>query len=105
MSKNVKFTTKEDDYLISAIKKHGRKSWSRILKDKNFEFHASRTRDSLRMRAKAAQFKRRLKAFENLNSSSRKISVFSNIAINLHTDLFLSENLVKYLNVDSYLKV
>ena len=69
LSKNVKFTTKEDDHLISAIKKHWRKSWSGILKDKNFEFHASRTRDSLRVRAEAAQFKRRLKTLENLNSS------------------------------------
>jgi len=56
--KHNKFTKEEDMHLNEGIKKYGRKSWSMILKDKNFKFHASRTRDALRMRAEASAFKK-----------------------------------------------
>ena len=56
--KNVKFTREEDDYLLKGIKKYGRKNWASIFKDKSYSFHESRTRDSLRVRADSAAFKR-----------------------------------------------
>ena len=65
LNKNVKFTTKEDDYLISAIIKYGRKSWSRILKDKQFQFHDSRTRDSLRIARRGCSIQKTIKTAWN----------------------------------------
>ena len=56
--KNVKFITEEDKHLNDGITKYGRKCWALILKDKNFRFHPSRTRDSLRVRADSAAFKK-----------------------------------------------
>ena len=58
-TKNIKFSEEEDGFLKQGINKHGR-SWASILKDKTFNFHASRTRDSLRMRADGAAFKKYL---------------------------------------------
>ena len=55
--KNVKFSPEEDFNLRVGIEKYG-KSWANIIKDKNLVFHPSRTRDSLRMRADSATFKR-----------------------------------------------
>jgi len=55
--KNVKFSLDEDKHLEKGIKKYGRKAWALILKDSNFNFHSSRTRDSLRMRADSSTFK------------------------------------------------
>ena len=60
-AKNVKFTEEEDEYLNRGIKKHGRKAWSLILKESEYKFHNSRTRDSLRVRADSAAFKKRFK--------------------------------------------
>ena len=60
-AKNVKFTEEEDEYLNRGIKKHGRKGWSLILKESEYKFHNSRTRDSLRVRADSAAFKKRFK--------------------------------------------
>ena len=57
-NKNVKFTEDEDKFLWQGIKKYGRKAWALILKDDNFKFHKSRTRDSLRVRADSAKFKK-----------------------------------------------
>ena len=56
--RNTKFSTEEDNFLKEGIKRYGQKSWSLILKDNNFEFHQSRTRDSLRMRADSASFRK-----------------------------------------------
>jgi len=56
--KNVKFSNDEDKHLETGIRKYGRKAWAQILKDGNFEFHSSRTRDSLRMRADSSAFKK-----------------------------------------------
>lgn len=56
--KNVKFSSNEDFFLKEGIKKYGRKSWALILKDDKYIFHPSRTRDSLRVRADSANFKR-----------------------------------------------
>ena len=56
--KNVKFTSEEDHYLKEGIQKYGRKSWALILKDPSLRFHTTRTRDSLRVRADSACFRR-----------------------------------------------
>ena len=55
-----KFSREEDDYLRKGITKYGRRNWSNILKDKQYKFHNSRTRDSLRVRADSAKFKKYL---------------------------------------------
>lgn len=47
----MRFTPEEDIELKKGISKYGLSHWSKILKDDSFQFHASRTRDSLRMRA------------------------------------------------------
>ena len=56
--RNRKFTREEDEHLQAGIIKYGRKNWAGILKDNQFKFHESRNRDSLRMRADSATFKR-----------------------------------------------
>jgi len=56
--KNVKFTNEEDKYLETGIRIYGRKAWAQILKDNSFQFHSSRTRDSLRMRADSSTFRK-----------------------------------------------
>ena len=56
--KNKKFTEEENKHLKAGIEKYGRKNWASIVKDEEFNFHESRTRDSLRMRADSAAFKR-----------------------------------------------
>jgi len=55
---NIAFTKEEDKDLRRGIQKYGVKSWAAILKDKELKFHRSRTRDSLRMRANSATFKK-----------------------------------------------
>ena len=47
-----RFTLEEDSFLKKGVQKHGLSSWSHIVRDKEYSFHPSRTRDSLRMRAK-----------------------------------------------------
>ena len=56
--KNIKFTQEEDAFLLKGIQKYGKKNWASIFKDKNYQFHESRTRDSLRMRADSVSFKK-----------------------------------------------
>ena len=56
--KNIKFTAEEDRFLNEGIKKYGKNSWSLILKDKSFQFHESRSRDSLRVRAGSVAFRK-----------------------------------------------
>ena len=56
--KNIKFSSEEDKFLFEGMKKHGRKAWALILKDETLNFHASRTRDSLRMRADSSVFRK-----------------------------------------------
>ena len=56
--KNVKFTSEEDQYLKQGIEKYGRRSWAIILKDPSFQFHPTRTRDSLRVRADSVCFRK-----------------------------------------------
>ena len=55
--RNTKFT-KENIFLRQGIERYGKGAWSSILKDIEFKFHSSRNRDSLRMRAETATFKR-----------------------------------------------
>ena len=57
-SRNVKFSPEEDQELLRGIKKHGEKNWAAIIKDEILDFHPSRTRDSLRVRADSAAFKK-----------------------------------------------
>lgn len=56
--RNIKFSNEEDGYLLKGIQKYGKKNWSSILKDGDYKFHKSRTRDSLRVRADSTAFKR-----------------------------------------------
>ena len=60
--KNIKFSAAEDEYLMKGIKKHGLKNWSGILKDDEYVFHKTRTRDSLRVRADSIAFKKLLQS-------------------------------------------
>ena len=60
-SRNVKFSPEEDRELLKGMQKHGEKNWASIIKDETFNFHSSRTRDSLRVRADSAAFKKLLK--------------------------------------------
>ena len=53
-----KFTKEEDLFLKQGIEKFGKGAWSNILKCPLFKFQPNRTRDSLRMRAEAAAFKK-----------------------------------------------
>ena len=57
--KSKRFTPDEDRYLNLGIEKYGKGSWSLILNDSNFNFHSSRSRDSLRMRAETLRHKKR----------------------------------------------
>ena len=57
-ARNARFTVEEDRFLKAGIEKHGKKAWSLILKDKQFHFHGTRTRDALRMRADSVAFKK-----------------------------------------------
>ena len=58
--RNVKFSVEEDKFLKQGLCRYGKGHWASILKDKEFKFHSTRTRDSLRMRADSAKFKRQL---------------------------------------------
>ena len=57
-SRNVKFSPEEDRELLKGMQKHGEKNWASIIKDETLDFHPSRTRDSLRVRADSAAFKK-----------------------------------------------
>ena len=59
-TKNKKFSVEEDQCLLNGIQKYGKGRWAAILKDKEFKFHGTRTRDSLRMRAESSAFKKTL---------------------------------------------
>ena len=61
ITKNIKFSLEEDEHLKQGMIKYGKKNWSAILKDDNYNFHKSRSRDSLRVRADSVAFKRFLK--------------------------------------------
>ena len=50
--KSKRFTEEEDKYIKKGIRKYGFGGWKRILVDEEYNFHSSRTRDTLRMRAK-----------------------------------------------------
>ena len=55
----IRFTDKEDEYLNMGIKKYGPHKWSEIISDKNFSFHPTRTRDTIRVRAGSQAYKRK----------------------------------------------
>ena len=54
-----RFSESEDQNLSRGIGKYGKHSWAAILSDKEFSFNKDRTRDSLRVRASSANFKRK----------------------------------------------
>ena len=58
-SKLIRFSNKEDEYLHLGIKKYGSCNWASIVGDKTFQFHSTRTRDALRVRAGSMTFKRK----------------------------------------------
>jgi len=55
-----RFTIEEDRFLRDGVSKYGYGMWKDIFKDKDFTFHPSRTRDSLRMRAKTLKIKKKV---------------------------------------------
>ena len=57
-----RFTEAEDHFLRLGVKKYGYSNWSKILKDKDYEFNPSRTRDSLRIRARTLKLKKKEKS-------------------------------------------
>jgi len=57
--KSKRFTLDEDRYLNLGMEKYGKGSWSLILHDSDFNFHSSRSRDSLRMRAETLRHKKK----------------------------------------------
>jgi hypothetical protein len=52
-AKRVSFTPDEDSFLKDGIKKYGnsKTKWADILKDEEYKFHPTRTRDTLRVRS------------------------------------------------------
>ena len=58
----IRFTPEEDSFLRDGVKKYGLGRWSQILKDVQFHFHKSRTRDSLRMRAETIRLSKKRKS-------------------------------------------
>ena len=57
----LRFTPEEDSFLRQGTKKYGLSSWAKILKDEDFCFHQSRTRDALRVRAETLKIVQRKK--------------------------------------------
>ena len=57
--KLLRFTPAEDEFLRQGTKKYGLSQWSKILKDPDYQFHNSRTRDSLRVRAETVGITKR----------------------------------------------
>ena len=57
----VKFTKKEDEFLIAGVKKYGFGRWGKVLSDPGYTFHSSRQRDSLRVRYGSAAVQRKVK--------------------------------------------
>ena len=50
--KTRRFTEEEDKFIKRGVEKYGYGNWKRILVDSEYTFHSSRTRDTIRMRAK-----------------------------------------------------
>ena len=79
--KILRFTPQEDQFLRNGTAKYGLSQWSKILKDKDYQFHPCRSRDSLRIRAETIGITKRKK------SSGRKIKERNDIkqSLNLST--------------------
>ena len=60
-AKLLRFTPEEDKYLRTGTQKYGLSKWAAILKDEEYVFHQSRTRDSLRIRAETIGLTKRRK--------------------------------------------
>ena len=63
----IRYTPEEDSFLRDGVKKYGLGRWSHILKDSEYTFHASRTRDSLRMRAETIGLSKKKKSKRGKN--------------------------------------
>ena len=68
-AKLLRFTPEEDLNLKEGTKRYGLSNWSKILKDTTFRFHASRTRDALRVRAETIGITKRKKKTRTRNST------------------------------------
>ena len=73
-SKRLSFTAAEDGYLRAGYKKHtGSKTiWPDILKEAEYEFHGSRKRDTLRVRANSLKITRSRK-MKNGNAKAKSV--------------------------------
>ena len=69
--KLLRFTGDEDEFLRKGTKKYGLSQWSKILKDPEYTFHMSRTRDSLRVRAETLGITQRRRRAAARGRSSR----------------------------------
>ena len=70
--KTKRFTEEEDKFIKRGIEKYGFGNWKRILVDPEYTFHESRTRDTLRMRAKTLRL-----STKYLDGERKKYSVRS----------------------------
>ena len=51
LPRKMQFTSTEDTFIKSGVKKYGLGKWVQILRDDSYKFHPCRTRDAIRMRA------------------------------------------------------
>lgn len=65
----VQFTPEEDKNLRKGVEKYGPGRWSQIIKDQSLEFHCTRNRDTLRMRAGTIGITKTRKGRRKLNNN------------------------------------
>ena len=80
--KTKRFTEEEDKFIKSGIEKYGFGNWKRILVDPEYTFHESRTRDTLRMRAKTLRLSTKYLDGERKKYSVRSRRNESNLSTN-----------------------
>ena len=80
--KTKRFTEEEDKFNKSGIEKYGFGNWKRILVDPEYTFHESRTRDTLRMRAKTLRLSTKYLDGERKKYSVRSRRNESNLSTN-----------------------
>ena len=80
--KTKRFTEEEDKFIKSGIEKYGFGNWKRILVDPEYTFHESRTRDTLRMRAKTLRLSTKYLDGERKKCSVRSRRNESNLSTN-----------------------
>ena len=80
--KTKRFTEEEDKFIKRGIEKYGFGNWKRILVDPEYTFHESRTRDTLRMRAKTLRLSTKYLDGERKKYSVRSRRNESNLSTN-----------------------